>query len=172
MGDVARSRGFGEMLAALAPGYVGDAPARSGSTDLFAAMVADPNRYDMVCTYEADAFKAAERNPKLALIYPNPTLVAEQSAALLTGAPWVTDDDRQVALRFFDLLGDETALNDGIAVRFRPLRESRELSLAPDLKRLAPQGAQQSFVSATLPPYDGINTTLVRWEDALKRAPK
>ncbi|MBC8103526.1 MAG: substrate-binding domain-containing protein, partial [Cytophagales bacterium] len=79
---VAESDGFKSFVRDLNTKLVYDEPSRKGSSDLFKAFLADPNRYDFITTYESNAIGAAEKNPELAVIYPMPTAVAEQSVVL------------------------------------------------------------------------------------------
>ncbi|MBC8101440.1 MAG: hypothetical protein H7Z41_02475, partial [Cytophagales bacterium] len=160
---VAESDGFKSFVRDLNTKLVYDEPSRKGSSDLFKAFLADPNRYDFITTYESNAIGAAEKNPELAVIYPMPTAVAEQSVVLLSGGDWLTPEQKAGGQEFLRFLAEADSLKDGVKSRFRPANPSGEANLTGAINALKGQGFQQTYSGVELPPYEAINDAAYNW---------
>src|SRR5262249_32045384 len=88
--QVATEPRFVAYLKELERSLVYDEPPQRGTGELTKAFLAAPSRYDVITAYESAALEAAPNHPNLAVIYPNPTALAENAVSLL-GAKWVTD---------------------------------------------------------------------------------
>ena len=153
---------FLNYLRELEKKMVYDGPAQGGSSALAKAFLADPSRYDAIVAYENVALEGAAKNPELAVIYPSPTALSEQSVTLLSGG-WITPAQREGALAFLTFLGSSESLQDGIKSHFRPAQSDGDLSLNPELARFSGQGFQQSYSAVELPGYKALNETAFQW---------
>jgi hypothetical protein len=167
---VATDSRFIKFLTELEQSLIYDNPAEKGTTALTKAFLEDTSRYDFITAYESAALEAAPKDPNLAVIYPNPTAVAEHAVSLLT-ASWVTPQQREGALAFLAFLGSKESLLDGMKYRFRPAQSSSALSLASELTQYQSQGFQQSFTSVELPPYQALNAAAYQWRIHVARKP-
>jgi len=154
---LASDPGFVRHLKELERGLIYDEAAEKGTTALTKAFVKNPSAYDFITAYESAALEAAAENPKLAVIYPNPTTVSEHAVSLLT-AHWVTPQQREGALQFLNFLGSKDALTAGMKYHFRPAQSAGSLSLSSELSRYQDQGFQPTFSAVDLPPYEALNT--------------
>lgn len=160
--NVANSSGFIQYLQELERKLVYDAPAEQGSSPLTNAFAENPSSRDFITTYESSAMSAADTHADLAVVYPNPTAVSEQSVGVLS-ADWVTPPQREGAQAFMAYLGSPEALADGIKFHFRPAQSSGSLSLVSDLNRRSQQGFQETFSAIELPSYDALNAAAYQW---------
>jgi len=142
-----------------------DGAVRGGSSALMKAFLDDPNRYDVITSYESSALEAAATHPNIVVLYPNPTVVSEQVVAVLSG-PWTTPDQKATAANLLTYLGSNDSLKEGIATHFRPEQSSGDLTLGPELTRFQSQGFQQSYTAIELPSYEALNTLAYRWNTA------
>ncbi len=161
--DVASTTKFRAYLQGLERGLVFDLPAQGGSSALFKAFVADPNRYDFITTYESNAIDEAMQNRKVAVIYPNPTAVSESVGAVLQG-DWLSNTQQEGAREFLKFLGSDRSTREGLAYHFRPARSGGTLSLNNTLSNLRNQGFQPGFSAVELPPYDALNSAAFQWK--------
>ncbi len=159
---VARSQKFRSYVRELEGGLKFDLPAQSGSSALFAAFVADPSRYDCITTYESNALAAAAKNPALAVIYPQPTVVSESVSAVLS-TEWVSPQQKKVAQDFLQFLGSPDSIREGVTEGQRPIASS-DTTQAARLSGLSAQGFNQSFTSVELPPYEALNAAAFNWK--------
>lgn len=153
---LATDHDFLRYLKELETGLIYDDAAEKGTTALTKAFVRRPTSYDFITAYESAALEAVAENPKLAVIYPNPTSVSEHAVSLLT-AEWVTPQQREGALQFLNFLGGKQALMDGMKYHFRPAQTAGSLSLSGELARYQQQGFQPTFSAIELPPYEALN---------------
>lgn len=156
----ASSPSFAAWLSQVNRAYVRD-PKAVGSSALEQAYAADTGSRDFITAYENAALTAAERDPNLAIIYPAPTAVADQSAVLLT-APWVTDGQKATANAFLDFITKPEALDDGVQYYFRPSQNGAQ-TLAARLGPNAKSQYQSSYTTIELPPYDALNEAAAQW---------
>ena len=168
--EVANSTKFRTYLQSLERGLVFDLPAQGGSSALFKAFVANPNRYDFITTYESNAIDEAIKNPQIAVIYPNPTAVSESVGAVLQG-DWLSSTQQQGAREFLQFLGTQQAMREGLAYHFRPAQSGGTLSISTTLNQLRGQGFQQSFSAVELPPYTALNDAAFQWRLHVAKLP-
>ncbi len=164
--QAASSAGFKSYLQRAEKTMPLDAAVREGSSALMKAFVGSPDRYDVITSYESSALAAAEKNPELAVLYPNPTVVSEQAVAVISG-DWVTPDQKAQAAELLTFLGGEDSLRGGVNDRFRPARTSGNVSLAPQITRGRAQGFQQTFTSVELPSYEALNAAAYTWNETI-----
>lgn len=160
-GAVARSQKFRSYVRELERGLKFDLPAQSGSSALFSAFLKEPGRYDCITAYESVALSAASSNPNLAVIYPQPTVVSESVAALLS-APWVSEEQKKVGQEFLAFLGSPESIADGVREGLRPISTSDEAQSAR-LASLRPQGFSSTYTATELPPYEALNAVAFNW---------
>lgn len=164
--QAASSGGFAAYLRKVEANMPMDAAVRGGSSTLMKAFLANPNRYDVITAYESAALEAAVKDPNIAVLYPNPTVVSEQ-AVVLIGGDWVTPDQKDQAAELLTFLGSEDSLRDGVNTHFRPTRQSASVSLSPEIARRRAQGFQQTFTSVEVPSYEALNTATALWNKAI-----
>ena len=160
---VPKDPGFAQFIREMRTGLATDVGAEKGESALSAAYGENPAHCDLIVTYESNALKAVTHNPDLAVIYPDKTAVAEESAAALSG-DWVNPDQRTAAHTFLDFLGRQEALSDGVRKHFRPAQPTDKITLAPELDRYRASGFQQVFTTNELPPYDTVNEVAYLWQ--------
>jgi len=162
------SQNFAHYLRSVEAGLVFDIPAKEGSSSLTKAFTRDTTLYDFIVTYESSALSALVENDKLAVIYPEPTVISEQSVVLVNGA-WVTDEQREGAVKFLAFLSSQDSMKNGIAAHFRTTQNSGPLSLADELKLRSPNGFRQSLTSIELPRYSALNEAASVWRGMFAR---
>ena len=175
--EYGRSRGAGDLSAAASTpdfaaylsqinrAYVRD-PSAFGSSALEKAYAAAPNSRDFITAYENAALGAVERDPNLAIIYPSPTAVADQTATLLSAA-WVTPAQKITAAAFLDFIGKPEALDDGVQYYFRPSQNGAS-TLSARLGPSARAQFQPQYTTIELPPYDALNEAAAQWHSDMK----
>ena len=156
---------FATYLSQLNRAYVRDSSA-TGSSALEKAYRADPGSRDFITTYESAALAAVEADPNLAIIYPSPTAVADQTATLLS-ASWVTPAQKTTAAAFLDFLGKPEALDDGVQYYFRP-SQNGAVTLSARLGPNARAQFQPQYTTIELPPYDALNEAAAQWHSDMK----
>jgi hypothetical protein len=161
MEQMAASSGFGTYLTELERGFVYD-PAATGSTALERAYTSDPSSRDFITAYESKALDAIAQNPDLVMIYPNPTAVADQSAAVLS-ADWVSSKQKEGAEAFLAFLGSEQAVHNGGRYHFRPEQTGTEATLAADIQAPDNSGFRESYTVASPQPYAALNEAANQW---------
>jgi hypothetical protein len=164
--QAASSGGFAAYLRRVEATMPLDAPVREGSSALMKAFLANPNRYDVITAYESSALEAAVKDPNIAVLYPNPTVVSEQAVVLING-DWVTPDQKDQAAELLTFLGGEDSLREGVNTHFRPTRQSASISLSPEIARRKGQGFQQTFTSVEVPSYEALNTSAALWNKTI-----
>lgn len=161
----AGSPGFSTYLRQVNRAYVRGAD-NAGSSKLEKAFAANTGSRDFITAYENAALAALDRNPDLALIYPSPTVTADQGVLLLT-APWVSSSQAQTAHAFLDFIGKPEALDDGVQYYFRPSQGGGQ-TLANRLSAPARAQYRASPITADLPPYEALNEAAARWNEQMK----
>ncbi len=156
----AASPGFAAWLSQINRAYVRD-PQATGSSALEKAYTANPSSRDFITAYESAALAAVDSDPNLTIIYPSPTAVADQSAALLS-APWITDSQKTTANAFLDFISQPAALDDGVQYYFRPSQNGAQ-TLAARLGPSAKAQYQATYTAIELPPYDALNEAAAQW---------
>ena len=166
--DLAAAAGtpeFATYLSQINRAYVRD-PLATGSSSLEKAYTADPGSRDFITAYESAALAAVERDPNLAIIYPSPTAVSDQTATLLSAA-WISPAQKATALAFLDFIGKPEALDDGVQYFFRPSQNGAATLSA----RLGPNSRAQfqpQYTTIDLPPYDALNEAAAQWHSDMK----
>ncbi|MCW3062081.1 MAG: hypothetical protein JWQ02_3902 [Capsulimonas sp.] len=164
-GDMVKTAGrpeFGAYLSGMERGFQYDPSCAAGSFALVEDYLKNPNGRDFITAYESAALGAAEKDPNLAVVYPNPTLEAQQSMCVLN-APWVTPAQREGAQAFMAYVRRDQALRDGLKYNMRPDTPGDELSLAPKLRAHAAQGFQVNYSAEDVPPYEALNLVAAQW---------
>lgn len=161
----AGSPGFASYLRQINRAYVRGAD-NAGSSRLEKAFVSSTGSRDFITAYENAALAALDRNPDLALIYPSPTVTADQGVLLLT-APWVSSLQAQTAHAFLDFLGKPEALDDGVQYYFRPTQGGSQ-SLTDRLSASTRAQYRASPITVDLPPYEALNEAAARWNEQMK----
>ena len=161
----AGSPGFASYLRQINRAYVRGAD-NAGSSRLEKAFVSSTGSRDFITAYENAALAALDRNPDLALIYPSPTVTADQGVLLLT-APWVSSLQAQTAHAFLDFLGKPEALDDGVQYYFRPTQGGSQ-SLTDRLSASTRAQYRASPITVDLPPYEALNEAASRWNEQMK----
>ncbi len=167
--SVASSPGFVDYLQALEKRLTYNTAVEKGSSALVASFVEDASRYDFITAYESAALEEVTKNPKLAVIYPDPTASSENAVAILS-ADWVSPAQKTTAQAFLNFLNAKPAVSDGLRYHFRP-GQSGGLSLSPELSRYAGQGFRQSFSTIELPPYSALNEAAFAWRIHIAHKP-
>ena len=166
--DLAAAAGtpeFATYLSQINRAYVRD-PLATGSSSLEKAYAANPGSRDFITAYESAALAAVERDPNLAIIYPSPTAVSDQTATLLSAA-WISPAQKATALAFLDFIGKPEALDDGVQYFFRPSQNGAATLSA----RLGPNSRAQfqpQYTTIDLPPYDALNEAAAQWHSDMK----
>ena len=166
--DLAAAAGtpeFATYLSQINRAYVRD-PLATGSSSLEKAYAANPGSRDFITAYESAALAAVERDPNLAIIYPSPTAVSDQTATLLSAA-WISPAQKATALAFLDFIGKPEALDDGVQYFFRPSQNGAAALSA----RLGPNSRAQfqpQYTTIDLPPYDALNEAAAQWHSDMK----
>ena len=161
----ASSPGFASYLSQINRAYVRGAD-NAGSSKLEKAYSSNTGSRDFITAYENSALAALDRNPDLALIYPSPTVTADQGVLILS-APWVTDSQAQTAHAVLNFLGKPEALDDGVQYYFRPTQGGGQ-ALANRLSAPARAQFQASTTTVDLPPYEALNEAAARWNAQMK----
>ena len=166
--DLAAAAGtpeFATYLSQINRAYVRD-PSATGSSSLEKAYTANPGSRDFITAYESAALAAVERDPNLAIIYPSPTAVSDQTATLLSAA-WISPAQKATALAFLDFIGKPEALDDGVQYFFRPSQNGAATLSA----RLGPNSRAQfqpQYTTIDLPPYDALNEAAAQWHSDMR----
>ncbi len=166
------SKPFKDYIKDLNTSYVYDEASFKGSSDLVKSFVADPSRYDFIYTYESNALKEAIKNPDFVVIYPNPTMTTDMSIVAFTGAPWLSPEQKKGAKLFMQFLGERSAMEAGVQTAFRTASPIPGVSLNTELKKVATQGFQESFIAAELPSYEPVNEAAAQWRGLTKTPPE
>lgn len=163
-----RTSAFAAYLGQIDRAYVHDASVAKSSA-LEQSFSDAPGSRDFITAYENAALAAVERNPDLVMIYPSPTVNADQGALLLS-APWVSDRQKATATAFLDFLSKPEALDDGAQYYFRPAGSGGNGSqtLAARLGPAARAQFQSSPILVDLPPYDALNDAVSQWRAQVK----
>lgn len=160
--DVAKSEAFGQYLAQVEGGLKRTAVSQSGTYNLTRSYVADPSSADFIVTTESAALGAAVANRNLAVIYPDPTAVTEESVCVLHG-PWMTPEREQGALEFMQYISQDDATNSGVKLYLRPAGNIEDTDYSPKLGQHSSQGFSPTYASIELPPYSILNAALFEW---------
>ena len=160
--NTARSSSFARYLEQMEHGLVYSKDSRLGSYAISQSYIKAPSSLDFITTYESEALSAAERNKQFAVIYPNPTVVSQQSMSILS-APWVSSEQHAGASAFMNYVHRESAMKSGLKYNMRSDDQSGGESLTPKLRKFSSQGFQETYVAEDLPPYDALNMAAFQW---------
>ena len=166
--QIVKLPGFKQFVKDLNTRFVYDEAAFKGSSALSKSFSADPKKYDLICTYESNALKAALKDPKLAVIYPNPTANVDMSIVLLSKADYLKPEQIAAGKVFMKFLAEKDAMQAGVETMFRTSAVTPGVSLDTELSKVAKQGFQTGVQSAELPPYDSVNSAAAIWREVTK----
>jgi len=155
----ANSAGFKSFLKDLTSGW--ERANTQKSADLEKAYGQDQSNRDFITAYEAAAIKAVNDNSNLAFVYPNPTVDANQAAAVLK-APWVSAEQRKNAEQFLAFLSTPEQLAKAADFNFRPTINGAG-ELESRVKGPAASYFQTSYLSTETCPYAALNDAAAVW---------
>ena len=158
---VAQSTTFATYLKSLERDFVYDEAVRKGSSALVKSFADDPSRYDFVTAYESAALEQVLKNPDFTVIYPSPTVNAEQAIAALDW-PDMSAAQKTAARDFLAFLASKSSVNAGLKEYFRPSRGDN-----PAIARYKTSGFQSSYNAIEVPPYIALNDAGYRWSKAV-----
>ena len=156
---VATSAGFINYLKALERNIVYNSAVEKGSSALVQSFADDPSRYDFIVAYESNALEEVAKNSDLAVIYPTPTVNAENAVAVLDG-DWLSIEQKNGAREFLKFLSAPAASKAALKENFRPVRGA---SLSDKIERNSENGFRQSYSAIELPPYSALNAAAFKW---------
>ena len=159
--QVAQSSDFAGYLKALERDFVYDEAVRKGSSALVKSFADDPSRYDFVTAYEAAALEQVLKNPDLTVIYPSPTVNAEQAVTVLEW-PDMNDAQKTAARDFLAYLASKSSVQAGLKEYFRAARGDN-----PAIAQHKDAGFQSSYNAIEVPPYIALNDAGYRWSKAV-----
>jgi hypothetical protein len=162
LAQCAQSVGFAHYLGQMERGLVHTKDSSEGSFAVAKSFIDNSSSMDFVATYESVALTATSKNKNLAVIYPNPTVVSQQSMTILNG-PWLTADQRAGAVAFMEYVNRDASLQAGMRYNMRSDGQSGNSTLTPKLRRFGKQGFQETFTAEDLPSYDALNTAAYQW---------
>ncbi len=157
--NVATSGAFLDYLKSLESKIVYNTAVQKGSSALVKSFTEDPSRYSFITAYEAAAVEAIAQNPDLAVIYPNPTVNAENAVAFLNW-PDLNSQQKAAGLAFLKFVGTPASMQDGLKEHFRPLKGAGN---DPQLAALSGNGIETSYSAIELPPYSVLNGVAFKW---------
>jgi ABC-type sulfate transport system substrate-binding protein len=160
--SVAKSEAFGQYLAQVEGGLKRTSASKSGTYELTRSYVDDQTTADFIVTTESAALGAAVTNPNLAVIYPDPTAVTEESVCIVDG-PWMTPEREQGATEFMQYISQSDATKSGIKLYLRPAGNIDDTDYSPKLVEHSAQGFSPTYASIELPPYPILNAALFEW---------
>ena len=157
----AQSTEFASYLKVLDRNFVNDEAVRKGSSALVKSFADDPSRYDFITAYEAAALEQVTKNPDFAVIYPSPTVNAEQAVAVLDW-PDLSAAQKKAARDFLAFLASKSSVSAGLKEYFRAARGDN-----PAIARYSSAGFQSSYNAIEVPPYLALNDAGYRWSKAV-----
>jgi hypothetical protein len=160
--QVAGSTGFIGFMSDVDKTLDYDEAAQKGSQPLVDAFVDSTASRDFITAYESSALSACDKNSSLAVVYPKPTIVADQMVGVLS-APWVTDAQKQAAAEFMTFLGSSDSMKDAVSHFSRPASTQSDISLDSALQAHQAQGFQTTYSAIEIPPYDALNDSAFQW---------
>jgi hypothetical protein len=140
----------------------GSARIYPGTFELTQAYAATPSIADAIVTYESAAMDAVRHNHQLAVIYPQPTMVAEETVCVV-GGPWATDTQKEVAREFVAFLRAPESAHDSTVYDMRPPALGDDSGIDRKLTALESNGFRTMYTSSSLPPYDVLNALIYDW---------
>jgi len=158
--NIASSDDFGQYLSQVEQGL--RRSPNVGTFDITKSYIANTSSADFIVTTESAALAAAVANPNLAVIYPNPTAVTEESVCILNG-PWLTPDKQQAAEQFMQYISQSEATKSGIKLYMRPASGAEDSSYSPRLTQHSSQGFSPLYSAVELPSYATLNAALFQW---------
>ena len=156
---IASSTKFLTYLKSLESRIVVNAAVKKGSSALVQSFVDDSSRYAFITAYESAALGAVAENPELAVIYPTPTVNAENSVAFLNWRD-LNEEQRSGARAFLKFVAGAESARDGLKEFYRPTRGA---SLDATLNRFAENGFRRTYSAIELPPYGVLNSVAYVW---------
>lgn len=157
---VVNSGAFITYLKSLEKRIVYDKAVQKGSSALVQSFADDPTRYDFITAYESAALAEVVKNPRLAVVYPSPTVNAENSIAYLNW-PTLSQEQKDSAKAFLEFVSKKQAAEDGVKEHYRPMRGA---SLDGEIANFADNGFKQSYSAIELPPYSALNGVAYKWK--------
>lgn len=154
---VAKSGAFAAYLKELEKNFVYNSAVQKGSSALVKSFAEDPSRYDFITAYEAAALGEVVKNPDFTVIYPSPTVNAEQAVAALDW-PDLSDDQKKAARDFLAFLASKSSVNAGFKEYFRAARGDN-----PAISRYKSNGFRSSYTAIEVPPYLALNDAGYQW---------
>ena len=158
---VAQSSEFASYLKSLERDFVYNEAVRKGSSALVKSFADDPSRYDFVTAYESAALEQVLKNPDFAVIYPSPTVNAEQAVAALDW-PDMNPAQKAAARDFLAFLASKSSVQAGLKEYFRAARGDN-----PAITQHKEAGFQPSYNAIEVPPYIALNDAGYRWSKAV-----
>lgn len=129
---------------------------------LTSAYVDDPKIADLIITQESLAVDAVRHNDQLVVIYPQPTLEADESICVVDG-PWASADQKALAHKFVDFLSRPDAVSDLPQFDMHPPPGLDETGIAADLAKFHDNGLSGQCTVATPPTYGVLNALAYQW---------
>jgi len=157
--NIANSGAFITYFKSLESKIVYNAAVQKGSSALLKSFTDNPSQYSFITAYEASAFEAVKANPDLAVIYPNPTVNAENAVAFLNW-PDLNPAQKSAGQAFLKFVASSDSTQEGLKEHFRPLRGA---SSDGDTTSLADNGFQSNYSAVDLPPYSVLNAVAFKW---------
>jgi len=157
--NIANSPAFLTYFKSLESKIVYNAAVEKGSSALVKSFTEDPSRYSFITAYESSAFDAVKADPTLAVIYPNPTVNAENAVAFLNW-PDLNPAQKTAAQAFMKFVASPDSTQEGLKEHFRPLRGA---SSGSDIASLSGSGFESDYSAIDLPPYSVLNAVAFKW---------
>ncbi|RYX81269.1 hypothetical protein EON83_24790 [bacterium] len=162
---VANSGAFMSYLKSLESKIVYNAAVQKGSSALVKSFAEDPSRYSFITAYESAAVEAVKSDSSLAVIYPNPTVNADNAVAFLNW-PELSPAQKAAGQAFLKFIAQPESAKDGLKEYFRPLRGA---SLNSELESLKSNGFQANYSAIELPPYAVLNGVAFKWRQEIAK---
>ena len=160
------SAAFAGYLKSLYARFVADSAVKKGSTALAQSFASEPSRYDFIVAYESVALGLVRENPDLAVIYPTPTVNAENSIALLNW-PNTNAQNLQIGREFMQFIASPQALSEAKSEYFRPVRGA---GIQSELQKYGANGFKNSYSAIEVPPYEVLNKVAFGWKTLVARS--
>ncbi len=161
--NVANSGDFLTFLKSVESKIVYNAAVQKGSSALVTSFTDDPSRYAFITAYESAAVDAVQANPDLAVIYPNPSVNAENAVAFLNW-PDLNPAQKEAGKKFMEFIAQPSSTQEGVKEHFRPLRGA---NMDAGLASLSANGFQSNYSAIELPPYSVLNGVAFKWRQEI-----
>jgi len=157
--NIADSPAFLTYFKSLESKIVYNAAVEKGSSALLKSFTDNPAQYSFITAYESSAFDAVKSDPTLAVIYPNPTVNAENAVAFLNW-PDLNPAQKSAAQAFMKFVASPDSTQEGLKEHFRPLRGDASGS---GIASQSGNGFQSNYSAIDLPPYSVLNAVAFKW---------